>query len=386
MSKKVLMAVANYYTSPFQVGSHHYARAFEKLGYEVLFISNPISPIHKIFANSNELKERERIYKKGGESTGSIFYYVPRSIFTPQNKPFLSSNFILNNWQNFTCPNLLNFIKKQGFGEVDILWFDSPLFGFLLDTITYKKSILRIADYSKGFNAVSDAQFNAEINIANKVDAVIYTAKNLKEKYNQIKDKSKMKYVPNGIDLDFFKTADRSLPQELEGIPEPRVIYVGAIHDWFDVDLVHYCAKNLPNYSFIIIGPEQKDLSLLKKLKNVHILGAISYDKIPAFLYNSQVGIIPFNVKDYPDLVNNINPLKVYEYFAAGIPVVAISWQELKQLEDLIFLSNSKEDFMLNIEKSMHSNKDRMDKTANFIKDNDWNAKIQKILNLLFYI
>ena len=70
MSKKVLMAVANYYTSPFQVGSHHYARAFEKLGYEVLFISNPISPIHKIFANSNELKERERIYKKGGESAG----------------------------------------------------------------------------------------------------------------------------------------------------------------------------------------------------------------------------------------------------------------------------------------------------------------------------
>jgi len=61
MSKKVLMAVANYYTSPFQVGSHHYARAFEKLGYEVLFISNPISPIHKIFANSNEQKERERI-------------------------------------------------------------------------------------------------------------------------------------------------------------------------------------------------------------------------------------------------------------------------------------------------------------------------------------
>ena len=386
MSKKVLMAVANYYTSPFQVGSHHYARAFEKLGYEVLFISNPISPIHKIFANSNELKERERIYKKGGERAGGIFYYVPRSLFTPQNKPFLSSNFILNNWQNFTRPNLLNFIKERGFNEVDILWFDSPLFGFLLDSVTYKKSILRIADYSKGFNAVSDTQFKAEINIANKVDAVIYTAKNLKEKYAEIKDKSKMKYVPNGIDLDFFKAADRSLPQELEDIPEPRVIYVGAIHDWFDVDLVYYCAKNLPNYSFIIIGPEQKDLSLLRELKNVHILGAISYNKIPAFLYNSQVGIIPFNVKDYPDLVNSINPIKAYEYFAAGIPVVAINWQELKQLEDLVFLSNSKEDFILNIEKSVNSDKNRMDKVANFIKDNDWNVKIQKILNLLFSI
>lgn len=350
MSKKVLMAVANYYTSPFQVGSHHYARAFEKLGYEVLFISNPISPIHKIFANSNELKERERIYKRGGESAGGIFYYVPYSLFTSQNKPLLSSNFVLNNWQNFTYPNLLKFIEKQGFGEVDILWFDSSMFGYLLDAITYKKSILRIADYSKGFNSVSSAQFNAEINIANKVDVVIYTAKNLKEKYFEIKDKSKMKYVPNGIDLDFFKAADRCLPQELEDIPMPRVIYVGAIHDWFDVDLVHYCAKNLPNYSFIIIGPEHKDLSLLRKLKNVHILGAISYDKIPAFLYNSQVGIIPFNVKDYPDLVNSINPLKMYEYLACGLKVVSVEWEQIKDMNDIINLTTKKDEFVDAIE------------------------------------
>ncbi len=358
MSKKVLMAVANYYTSPFQVGSHHYARAFEKLGYEVLFISNPISPIHKIFANSNELKERERIYKKGGESAGGIFYYVPYSLFTPQNKPFLSSNFVLNNWQNFTYPNLLNFIKEQGFGEVDILWFDSPLFGFLLDTITYKKSILRIADYSKGFGAVSDAQFDAEIKIANKVDTVIYTAKNLKEKYDQIKDKSKMKYVPNGIDLDFFKAADRSLPPQLEDIPEPRVIYVGAIHDWFDVDLVYYCAKNLPNYNFIIIGPEQKDLSLLKKLKNIHILGSIPYAKIPAFLYNSQVGIIPFNVKDYPDLVNSINPLKMYEYLACGLRVVSVEWEQINDMNDIINLVTTKDEFVNAIEHGDNSGYD----------------------------
>lgn len=350
MSKKVLMAVANYYTSPFQVGSHHYARAFEKLGYEVLFISNPISPIHKIFANSNELKERERIYKRGGESAGGIFYYVPYSLFTSQNKPLLSSNFVLNNWQNFTYPNLLKFIEKQGFGEVDILWFDSPMFGYLLDVITYKKSILRIADYSKGFNSVSSVQFNAEINIANKVDVVIYTAKNLKEKYFEIKDKSKMKYVPNGIDLDFFKAADRCLPQELEDIPMPRVIYVGSIDDWFDVDLVHYCAKNLPNYSFIIIGPEHKDLSLLRKLKNVHILGAISYDKIPAFLYNSQVGIIPFNVKDYPDLVNSINPLKMYEYLACGLKVVSVEWEQIKDMNDIINLTTKKDEFVDAIE------------------------------------
>jgi len=131
MGKKVLMAVANYYTSPFQVGSHHYARAFEKLGYEVLFISNPISPIHKIFANTDELKERERINKSNGEKIGNITYYIPNTLFTPQNKPFLSSKFVLTNWFRFTTPNLLDFIVRKGFDDIDVLWFDSPMFGFL---------------------------------------------------------------------------------------------------------------------------------------------------------------------------------------------------------------------------------------------------------------
>lgn len=346
MSKKVLMAVANHYTSPFQVGSHHYARAFEKLGYEVLFISNPISPIHKIFANSDLLREKERIYKAGGERIGNIFYYVPRSIFTPQNKPILSSKFVFYNWQNFTYPNLLSFIKDRGFGEVDILWFDSPLYSFLLDNISYKKSILRLADYSKGFNAASDTHYDAEIKIADAVDVVIYTAKNLKEKYTEIKDKTKMKYVPNGIDLEFFKSANKTLPRELQEIPEPRVIYVGAIHDWFDTDLVYYCAKNLPHYSFVIIGPEQKDLSLLKKLENIHILGSTPYAKIPAFLHNSQVGIIPFNVKDYPDLVNSINPLKMYEYLACGLKVVSVEWEQIEDMADYVHFAGNKEEFL----------------------------------------
>ena len=69
MSKKVLMAVSNYYTSVFQVGSHHYARAFSKLGYEVAFISFPISPFHKLVSkNTQELLDRETIYKNNGFS------------------------------------------------------------------------------------------------------------------------------------------------------------------------------------------------------------------------------------------------------------------------------------------------------------------------------
>lgn len=373
MSKKVLMAVANYYTSPFQVGSHHYARAFEKLGYEVLFISAPISPIHKMFANSDELEERIRINKTGGEIRGNIKYYVPNALFTPQNKPFLSSSFILNYWYKFSYPNLYKYLEQNNFLDVDILWFDGPTYGFLLNIINFKKSILRISDYEKGFSTTSNNQFLKEIEIANKVNHIVYSAKNLKNKYIEIKDKEKMIYLPNGIDLNFFENSDKSFPKEFNNIPEPRVIYIGAIQEWFDVELVYYVASHLKEYSFIIIGPEKKDLSMLKSLKNVFLLGAKSYDMVPSLLYNSDIGIIPFDVKRYPELINSVNPLKMYEYLACGLQVVSIRWEQIDDMEDYISLAETKEEFLNSIQT-------KIDKKIFPLDDMTWIGKLKKLL------
>jgi len=379
--KKILMAVTNYYTSPFQVGSHHYARAFEKLGYEVLFISNPISPIHKIFANNEQLAERERIHDLGGEKSGNITYYVPKTLCTPQNKSLLSSKFVLNNWYKLSHPNIMKYIKDKGFESVDLLWFDSPMFAFLLDKIEYKHSILRLADYSKGFNSVSENQYNAEIEIANRIDTIIYSAKNLKEKYTDIKDKSKMHYVSNGVDLTFIQAADKSLPEEYKNIPSPIAVYIGALHEWFDVDLIYKTAISLPDYSFVIIGPVERDLSPLEKLDNVFILGKIPHKRIAQFLSNADIGIIPFDTKKHKDLVESINPLKLYEYFACDLPVVSMHWHQLKALGSPAFLCHSTEEFIDAIKKAIKDNK--IDTVKTFAQSADWAERLNDVLAIL---
>ena len=375
------MAVTNYYTSPFQVGSHHYARAFEKLGYEVLFISNPISPIHKIFANNEQLSERERIHDLGGEKVGNITYYVPKTLFTPQNKPLLSSKFVLDHWYNFSYPNIVQYIKDKEFESVDILWFDSPMFAFLLNKIEYKHSILRLADYSKGFNSVSNNQYDAEIEIANRVDTVLYSAKNLKEKYTDIKDKSKMHYISNGVDLTFIQTSDKSLPDEYKNISSPIAVYIGAIHDWFDTDLVYESALALPEYSFVIIGPVEQDLSQLEKLNNVFILGKKPYERIAQFLSNADVGIIPFDTVHHKDLVESINPLKLYEYFACGLPVVSMTWHQLETLGSPAYLCSSTDEFISSIKKSFIH--DQSNAVRKFAEEADWVNRLNEVLNIL---
>jgi hypothetical protein len=66
MPKKILMVCNNYWTSPFQVGSHHLARAFVKRGWEVAFISEPVSPFHGLRGLHPELRERFAYYRAGG--------------------------------------------------------------------------------------------------------------------------------------------------------------------------------------------------------------------------------------------------------------------------------------------------------------------------------
>ena len=375
------MAVTNYYTSPFQVGSHHYARTFEKLGYEVLFISNPISPIHRLFANNEQLAERERIHDLGGEKIENMIYYVPKTLFPPQNKPLLSLRFILSHWYKFSYPNILQYIKEKGFGSVDVLWFDSPMFSFLLDKIEYENSILRLADYSKGFSSVSNNQYNVEIEIANRVDTIIYSAKNLKEKYTDIKDKSKMHYVSNGVDLTFIQESDKSQPVEYENISSPIAVYIGALHEWFDVDLVYKSAISLPEYSFVIIGPVERDLRQLEELDNVFILGKKPHERIAQFLCNADVGIIPFDTVNHIELIESINPLKLYEYFACGLPVVSMNWHQLEELGSPAFLCDTTEAFIQAIKQTNKDNNATV--IREFSESADWGKRLNDVLDNL---
>ena len=70
MAEKVLMCVMNYYTCPFRVGSHHYAWSFKKLGYDVAYISKPLSPWHLLFSKNRERTDRFEIWRKPGDHQG----------------------------------------------------------------------------------------------------------------------------------------------------------------------------------------------------------------------------------------------------------------------------------------------------------------------------
>jgi glycosyltransferase involved in cell wall biosynthesis len=380
--KKILMACPGYWKSPFQVGSHHLARGFIKAGWDVAFISDPISPLHFIGEKNKELLERFDEYKAGGSFglNGHLWTYVPGALLTPNNRPLLRTDWVNCNWSKLTLPSVIKKIRKAGFDDVDLLYFDSVNFLFLLKTIKHKKSVLRIADRNTGFDKHTLAAQKLEHELARSVDTVIYSAQSLSSYVQEMHPRNAL-HVPNGVNFRHFAEGSDSLPVEYHDIPKPIALYVGAMDVWFDYELVNKLADRLPNISFVLIGPDQYARTRLKRSKNLYLLGRQDYANLPSYMKNADVGIIPFNTKEHRSLVQNIHPLKLYEYMACGLPVVAVEWQELSKLRSPASLCQTTEQFAQSIENAV-SDAHNKELYIKYAENMDWSKRVEKIAML----
>ncbi len=381
--RKALMAVGNYWTSPFQVGSHHIARSLVKNGFEVAFISDPISPFHRLAGINEDYKRRFDLHRTGGiwDLDHRVWGYVPYTIFSPHNKPFLSTKCVADNWHKLTMPNIINLVKKTGFNNVDLLYLDSPAQAFWVDKIKHKKAIFRIADRNDGFGKHTKAIYRLEKKLARQVDTVVYTATTLEDYVKNLNPKS-MFYLPNGVNFGHFANKKLPIPLDMQDIPKPIAIYVGAMDVWFDYNLVNQAAKNLPHISFVLIGPEKLAREKVTQLPNIHLLGAKKYTDIPAYIQNADVGIIPFDVEGHSKLVNSIHPLKLYEYMACGLPVLARRWQELERLRSPAILYDSLNEFVSILDEICNK---EFDKSVfiQYASNQDWGWRVDDLLKML---
>jgi glycosyltransferase involved in cell wall biosynthesis len=178
--------------------------------------------------------------------------------------------------------------------------------------------------------------------------------------------------LPNGVEFERF-SAPQPEPDELSALPKPRIIYVGALEYWLDAELVAKAAHSLPQASFIIVGPEAERTNLLSHIPNVHLLGPRPYERVAGYLQHSDVGIVPF-VRD--EMVDSIHPIKVYEYLAAGLRVVAVRWAELEAMGAPVVLTERAEfiDRLARVVSEADSQNAREARLA-YARENSWDTR-----------
>jgi len=151
--------------------------------------------------------------------------------------------------------------------------------------------------------------------------------------------------APNVADTEVFATALEPGPVDaaLARLPEPRLVFTGAIAaKKLDVDLLIGLAKARPDWTVVLVGPiglgdPSTDVSALTDLPNVAALGPRAYADLPAVLRGAQVALIPYR---HSPLTDSIFPMKVYEYLAAGLPVVATHLPSIADVQEITFASD----------------------------------------------
>lgn len=98
--------------------------------------------------------------------------------------------------------------------------------------------------------------------------------------------------------------------------------FIGSIDSWVDTELVARTARALSNVRFVVAGPcrNRKMSEPLESLPSVTLLGRLPYDLVPAVMRTFDVGLIPFKPGE---VTASADPIKLYEHFALGQPVLA---------------------------------------------------------------
>ena len=225
-----------------------------------------------------------------------------------------------------------------------VLYLWRPEYAAALDALPDSLSCYHIDDeYS--FSTVEGPVDEREADLMRRSEQVFIHSRGLWEKKSHLP--KHRQFIPNGVDFEAF-ASDVAEPEDLRSIPRPRVGYIGVRRRFLNLPLVLALAKRHPEWSFALVGPprvlgEDADAHrALGELSNVHLLGARPVWKLPAYARHFDVGIMPYDVDGYTKF---IYPLKLHEYLAAGLPVVATPIRTLLDFPDVVSLAETVDDW-----------------------------------------
>jgi GT2 family glycosyltransferase/glycosyltransferase involved in cell wall biosynthesis len=179
-----------------------------------------------------------------------------------------------------------------------------------------------------------------EKHLVRNCDFLVVTSQRLYDKWRAYR--RPLLLARNAADYDFYQT--RCNPNNLlAGVKRPIAGYYGAIANWFDVDLLVEVARCKPDFTFVLLGGVfDVDVSRLRLLPNVVLLGQQPYETMPQYLYHFDVCMIPFKINRVTEATD---PVKLYEYLSGGKPVVSVDLPELEPYRDYVYLAEDAADF-----------------------------------------
>lgn len=360
-------------------GHQEIMKAFAASGNKVLYIENTgirtptVSDLPRIRKRIiNWLRSFKGIRREGE----NLFIYSP--VILPF--PYSGVAALIN--RAIMLPMLKRWMKAADFINPIIWTFLPTKTAFdLINNIDNEISIYYcIADFDQ---LVTDRRKlrKAEARMLRLVDMVFAQGAVLKErcmKYN-----NDINIFPFGVRYELFNKAylapDKKAPEDIRNIKGVKIGYVGGIHKHIDYDLLRYVASKKPDWSIVLIGPDQINYQHKNKPKNVILLGMKKYEELPYYIASMDACLIPYEISEY---TSTVYPTKLNEYLFMGKPVISTALPEVREFGRLhngvVSIANSKEEFLrLTEEAVMRKAEADISKRREAAMENSWEKRIE---------
>ncbi len=185
---------------------------------------------------------------------------------------------------------------------------------------------------------------HVENNIFKSAEAIIVTTDNLRDYViRKGVDKNKVFEVPDGVDIEKFNPEISGIPiRKKYKLGKKQVVgFVGSLSKRQGLSLLldaaEKCKQQIPDIHFLIVGEGFEEPKLKKFVKNnkleniVTFTGAVSHNKIPAYIAAMDITVLP-NMSIYS------SPVKIFEYMAMVKPIIAPAEGQMNR-----FFENEKE-------------------------------------------
>lgn len=224
-------------------------------------------------------------------------------------------------------------------------------------------------DLLSGFSNIAVELLEAEAELLETADLVLFSSQGLMDRYPAVRNGM---VVRNAVSAGEFPAAAAT--------PAPRPVagYVGALDSWFDVEAVMEAAVRHPECRFLIAGRIEFDpVRRLGSLPNVELRGEVSYSRVPGLLAEFRIGLIPFRVNP---LTLMTNPIKLYEYFSCGLPVVSAPLPEIAAMGDLVYVGEGPEGFARQVGRALEEDDPpRRGRRREIALRESWEARAREI-------
>ncbi|PWW02768.1 GT2 family glycosyltransferase [Paenibacillus cellulosilyticus] len=344
---------------------------FANDGYRVFYfhvdtkaIDDTYATFEDICRNIEVIPVQERIW------TVRLCSYNPLNAYRSTIQHELDIHYLLMSLeaikQRFAITNLLSI--------VDLPFWSTLVFRLANNTIIYD-----CMDEHHGFNNVSADNLALEEPLLKQADLVIASSEQLLSKASEMT--SNVLLLRNAADFEHFNKPPELLAPQLRENQKPVIGYHGAIAQWFDSELISFLASRHPDWEFVLIG-HNYSLDQRQYDDHVHFVGELPYSELPSYLHGFDVCVIPFLLNP---LTLATNPVKVYEYLAAGKPVIATRLPELEAMDGLVVIADTYLQFEEAIQMALEdqSNEKHALLRSQYASKHTWLSRYQQLMKHL---